>query len=41
MHRTLKREAVRYPETNLNTQQVHFNRLQAEYNEERPHEALH
>jgi len=40
MHKTLKAEATRPPARNLPTQQRTFNRFRAEYNEERPHEAL-
>ncbi len=40
MHRTLKAETTRPPSGNLNAQQKRFNRFLAEYNEERPHEAL-
>jgi putative transposase len=40
MHRTLKAEATRPPSGNLRAQQVRFNRFRAEYNDERPHEAL-
>jgi hypothetical protein len=40
MHKTLKAEATRPPAGNLAAQQVRFNRFRAEYNEERPHEAL-
>lgn len=40
MHRTLKAEATRPPSGNLAAQQRKFNRFRAEYNEERPHEAL-
>lgn len=40
MHRTLKAEATRPPSANLQAQQVRFNRFRAEYNHERPHEAL-
>lgn len=40
MHRTLKAEATRPPAGNLAAQQRKFNRFRAEYNEERPHEAL-
>jgi transposase InsO family protein len=40
MHRTLKAEATRPPAGNLQAQQTRFNRFRAEYNEERPHEAL-
>jgi putative transposase len=40
MHRTLKAEATRPPEADLHAQQVRFDRFRAEYNDERPHEAL-
>lgn len=40
MHRTLKAEATRPPSANLQAQQTRFNRFRAEYNYERPHEAL-
>lgn len=41
MHRTLKAEATRPPQANLNLQQRTFNRFRQIYNTERPHEALH
>ena len=40
MHRTLKAEATRPPAANCRTQQRTFNRFRAEFNDERPHEAL-
>jgi len=40
MHRTLKAETARPPAGNLSDQQRRFNDFRAEYNEERPHEAL-
>lgn len=40
MHLTLKRDALRPPATNLRRQQASFDRFLAEYNDERPHEAL-
>jgi putative transposase len=40
MHRTLKAEATRPPEQHQAAQQARFDRFCAEYNEERPHEAL-
>jgi putative transposase len=40
MHRTLKAETTRPPARDLLVQQRTFNRFQAEYNNERPHEAL-
>jgi transposase InsO family protein len=40
MHRTLKREATQPPRASLRAQQGAFERFQAEYNTERPHEAL-
>ena len=41
MHRTLKAEATRPPEKDQHRQQVRFDRFCTEYNQERPHEALH
>lgn len=40
MHRTLKAEATRPPSANHIAQQRRFNRFRAEFNNERPHEAL-
>lgn len=40
MHRTLKRGAIRPPRANAAAQQRAFNRFRAEFNEERPHDAL-
>ena len=40
MHRTLKLETAKPPRTNLLQQQDCFDIFRAEYNEERPHEAL-
>jgi len=40
MHRTLKAEATRPPAASLGAQQKRFNRFRAEFNDERPHEAL-
>ena len=40
MHRTLKAETTRPPSGNIQAQQTRFNRFRAEYNDERPHEAL-
>ncbi len=40
MHRTLKAEAISPPRKNLNEQQRAFDRFQAVYNNDRPHEAL-
>ena len=40
MHKTLKEETASPPRYNLEQQQKAFNRFQAEYNNERPHEAL-
>jgi putative transposase len=40
MHRTLKAEATRPPEADRCAQQTRFDRFRAEYNDERPHEAL-
>jgi len=40
MHKTLKYEATKPPQKNRLAQQRRFHTFQAEYNEERPHEAL-
>lgn len=40
MHRTLKAETTRPPERDMAAQQVRFDRWRAEFNDERPHEAL-
>lgn len=40
MHRTLKAETARPPRSSFSAQQRAFDRFQAEYNDERPHEAL-
>ncbi|HUG44063.1 MAG TPA: IS481 family transposase [Acidobacteriota bacterium] len=40
MHRTLKQQTARPPAANLRNQQESFDRFLAEYNEERPHQAL-
>ena len=40
MHRTLKAETTRPPETDLAAQQRRFDAFREEFNEERPHEAL-
>jgi hypothetical protein len=40
MHRTLKQETIRPPAKNSREQQCRFDTFRAEYNEERPHEAL-
>ena len=40
MHKTLKAETARPPAGNLSAQQARFNRFRAEFNDERPHEAL-
>jgi putative transposase len=40
MHRTLKAEAISPPRKGLNEQQRAFDRFQAVYNNDRPHEAL-
>lgn len=40
MHRTLKAEATRPPQQNMEEQQVVFDRFRTCFNEERPHEAL-
>jgi hypothetical protein len=39
-HRTLKAETARPARASFSAQQRAFDRFQAEYNEERPHEAL-
>jgi len=41
MHRTLKAETILPPASNLVAQQRRFDRFQAEYNYDRPHQALH
>jgi transposase InsO family protein len=41
MHRTLKEETATPPTANRRAQQRAFDRFRQEYNEERPHEALH
>lgn len=41
MHRTLKQETARKPATNLRGQQRLFDEFVRDFNEERPHEALH
>jgi hypothetical protein len=41
MHKTLKRGAIRPPRANAKAQQLAFNRFRAEFNDERPHDALH
>jgi transposase InsO family protein len=41
MHRTLKQETARPPGMNALQQQDRFDRFVGEFNEERPHEALH
>ncbi len=41
MHRTLKEETASPPAANRRAQQRAFDRFRQEYNEERPHEALH
>jgi putative transposase len=41
MHRTLKEETASPPKDNLRLQQKSFDLFRKEYNEERPHEALH
>jgi transposase InsO family protein len=41
MHRTLKREATIPPTSTLSTQQRRFDAFRQEFNELRPHEALH
>lgn len=40
MHKTLKAETARPPERNMTSQQTRFDRWRAEFNEERPHEAI-
>lgn len=40
MHRTLKQQTARPPAAALRSQQRRFDRFRAEFNEERPHEAL-
>ena len=40
MHRTLKEEALNPVAQTLSAQQLEFKRFRAEYNDERPHEAL-
>ncbi len=40
MHRTLKQAATRPPSANMKAQQQRFDAFRAEYNEQRPHEAL-
>jgi len=40
MHRTLKAEATKPPNATIRAQQRRFNTFRAEYNTERPHEAL-
>ncbi len=40
MHRTLKSETARPPEADMARQQVRFDAWRAEFNDERPHEAL-
>lgn len=40
MHRTLKAEATKPPKATIRAQQRRFNTFRAEYNTERPHEAL-
>jgi len=40
MHKTLKAETARLPERDLTAQQARFDRWRAEFNGERPHEAL-
>ena len=41
MHRTLKQETTLPPAENLNHQQKRFDHFKNEFNDERPHEALH
>ena len=40
MHKTLKRRAIRPPRAHLAAQQRAFTAFRAEYNDERPHDAL-
>ncbi len=40
MHRTLKQQTAKPPRENLRAQQEAFDKFQAEYNDERPHEGL-
>lgn len=40
MHRTLKQETLRPPAATMRSQQARFDRFLAEYNEDRPHEAI-
>ena len=40
-HRTLKEETTQPPEKTFSAQQVRFDTFRHEYNQERPHEALH
>jgi len=40
MHRTLKQATTRPPSTHMKAQQQRFDAFRAEYNEQRPHEAL-
>lgn len=40
MHRTLKAETARPPERDMASQQARFDGWRAEFNEERPHDAL-
>lgn len=40
LHRTLKRETARPPAATVSAQQQRFRRFRAEYNQQRPHEAL-
>jgi transposase InsO family protein len=40
MHRTLKQETAKPPQGDAGAQQLAFDRFRAEYNEDRPHEAL-
>jgi putative transposase len=40
MHKTLKAEAIRPPKKNCRAQQAAFNRFRADFNGERPHQAL-
>jgi transposase InsO family protein len=41
MHKTMERRAIRPPRANAAAQQRAFHAFRMEYNEERPHDALH
>ena len=40
MHKTLKAETARPPDRDMTAQQARFDRWRAEFNEDRPHEAI-